>query len=664
MKNFFKLKYMILIVLVAVLTSCGTSTTHLIDKSEILKKLRITDYPTKAEYPEADAVIIYEKVDFRNFISSTKSVHRILKVFNNFSEHGKLVIELGRGESYSDFAAKVTKPNGEVIAVDPKSFVYHKSENTKGNTFFESYTLNFPGIEENSVIEYSYKIDAKDYNNSGYYRVGSTEYPKLITSHTINVSKTSDVNLMSVFQNKGNKRVNGPIIWQPSNLAENEELKPKEIINDNLMSLTWEFLNVPKIKVEEYMPLFAKVIPSIQYYSFEIPTWEYVTAGYAYFLNKYFIPNDEVKAKANEITKNCKNDFDKITKIRDFVKDIEKVKIPESNDEQIERQKPQETLKKKAGTEFDIISLEIAMLNASNMSAMYALTEPSDEDEIKFDDPTFFATHIIAVETSDKQKVFIIPSIDFIKTGQLPWEYQGVNVVAVTSAGKPYYMTTPNSKSSDNILKLAADISETADGKYKYNVTITVNGVYDVIYRNRINKLAFEEINKYIETFVKNPILEPEITDIAFSDMTDANTPFVISFNFETDKLISNQGDISILNFDLFNNYIPDEWAKTNTREHSICLPFLFQIQKEFTIRFNKDNYKLSTAPKSLSKKDRFFDYNRFVFEAEPGTIKYTSTTTLNQKEFGNKDFEAAKSNLNQIKEYTQEKIILNNLVK
>jgi hypothetical protein len=153
---------------------------------------------------DADAEAIFWEVRMDDKKESVLSYEHYVRV-KIFSERGrekfaKFDIPFTKGKTIQDVAARVIKPDGTIINLDPKD-VYEREIVKAGKIKVLTKSFAVPGIEPGVIVEYQYKEVYKDSWGNGVRFVFQRDIPKKISDLRIGMAFDKTKNTLSYRRN-------------------------------------------------------------------------------------------------------------------------------------------------------------------------------------------------------------------------------------------------------------------------------------------------------------------------------------------------------------------------------------------------------------------------------------------------------------------------------
>jgi hypothetical protein len=133
---------------------------------DMKREAGIQEFPSLKDYPEADAIILYEMHDVKVEFTSNwdlftyETVQKTTKLLKNIEDYASVEIPLYNGNKVMEIMARTVRKDGSIVELQDKDFFTTVGESD--NSVFYSDTkkvkFTFPSIEKDCIIEYQYKI--------------------------------------------------------------------------------------------------------------------------------------------------------------------------------------------------------------------------------------------------------------------------------------------------------------------------------------------------------------------------------------------------------------------------------------------------------------------------------------------------------------------------
>ncbi len=324
--------------------------------------------------------------------------------------------------------------------------------------------------QDGDVYKYK-KSDEKETKNGGYLTLETKT--RTVTVDGWNETRTGDVFAYEItsaessiftqyywgFQSSAPVALSRLTVSAPQGWSITEtyfDASPEKTVSGN--TVTWEARNLPSKKWEPYSPSSAakrqhmRVIITPpensprRFTNLRFDTWEDLANFDAKVSDPMAEPNEEITAKALELTKDAKNNWEKIQALGEYAKAInyEHVALDLGNGGGYTPRPASETFRMKWGDCKDKTTLLRSMLKVVNIDSYAVSLNATDNDYVdpKLPGPFYFDHCITAVQVDDSidtpavyqdqnlgRLLFIDPTWNNSPIGEIPFEAQGGYVV-------------------------------------------------------------------------------------------------------------------------------------------------------------------------------------------------------------------------------------------
>ncbi|MBC7319475.1 DUF3857 domain-containing protein [bacterium] len=464
----------------------------------------ITNTPTQKDYPDASAIIILDSAEriIKPDGTSSLTYHKVIKILNERGRetYGEVYIPYSLfGERVKILKARTIKPDGtevEATAIHDVSLAegYHLYSDAMAKV------ISMPSLENNAIIEYAYTIDDLGRGPLGKHFQDEFLFqdfdPMMISRYTLVVPKGTKFYY---------KMYNG-------------ELEPEVEEKGNTVVYTWEMRNTPQIIQENYMPPLADVAPRLEITTFK--DWQEVASWYYDIANPRTKPDDAIKAKVIELTKDKETLEDKAKAIYYFVaNDIRYVGL-EYGIRGLMPHQASEVFKYKYGDCKDKATLLISMYRELGIPAYYVLVRTRYRGALPLDSPGFQFDHAIcAIKLNDKL-YFLDGTAEDTRFGYIPSMDQGTKALLIDE-GKPILVDIPIDKPEDNDKTRNIEIVLSKDGSIKGKAYVTFKGYYDTYIRSVWKSASDREIREDLEWSLRSLVPNATLEGYELSNLRD-----------------------------------------------------------------------------------------------------------------------------------------------
>jgi len=661
MRNLFV--YLFLLFSAIVFYSC--SANPFIDLDSIKNKLKIVEFPVQGDYPDNDGVVLYEdhfediRINNDGDFETTKRVHKVTKIFRNVEKYSSEEFVVPGEDKLISVNARVINPDGKIIELKSEDFhpVFGYAENSRFYSDVQIIKFTYPSLEKNSIVEYDYRIMEKyPLIMDVWYIEG--ELPKLWDKYNLYVPYLL---LM--------KKVDGGAGWGWKYKAYNCSI-PNPIVKsdasgpivDKEALFTWDLRDIPAFTPEPAMPPYSNYLRYMKFKPMRWETWNDVSKDY---YNDYFKPKleitTEVSGKAEELTKNCSSETDKIKCIYDFVQSLRYVDV-DLRQGDIEPYKPETVLKHKYGDCTDKTMLIIAMLKSLGIKSSPVLVLTHDEGVIDESFPCWnFNLMIVKVVTKDGKEIWIDPSTKYCKLGFLPHQCENIGVVVLNDNGTVNFENTPKNSSSDNIENFFMKLDFSNADTVNIQVSERYKGESNLKFKKELGEKTRSEILKICKSKISDYFVNAEVTDYTISDIDSTDLDLKFEFSAKAPNNMEKQGSLTLVTVDQFKLPLYLEWLGREKRTYDIEFNYPFTIFKTVEIDLPANKYTVKDLPSNTNYNGQALSYLRTFYNYGNEKIVGTEKFSVNQSNIKVDYFDKVKEFFDKIKLRNDEKIILTN---
>lgn len=599
------------VIILTILQSCAFLSPYrdlppeFMSKEEVLSVIQKSEYPSQEDYPDVSGIVIYDKVimDEISFSHSQRTIKKILKVFKNIDLFNQVKLFLDDSEELIWFKGRVIKPSGAVIELTEQDIITTSFKFP--GTDYESKVIisTFKGIEPNSIIEYVYKLKIKSEVRHRKIDLQEDDLPKLYSNVRIQWNRRMEY----IISSKYNRTIifftlfGNPFNWR-AYLNDIDGDGNGTLFNEGNLSIQeWIFRDIPAFKYEILMPPPSHIKARIEY-STKIESWNNLTQWYneSYFKGQS-VAGPNTIAKAVKLVADCSSELDTITKLSRYVQSLTYHAIPLGWDG-FKPHLPDSTVVAEFGDCKDKSTLLFAMLRHFGIECYPALVLTMEngftiKDKIEFN----FNHMIVLIKTRDGKSYWCDPTVKYASLNQLPYQIEGVLGLSFNENGIHELVPTPMTDYHDN--QELIDIKMKIDSsKALFDVVINYYGQNDLIMRNSIEMLEFDQVNMMFKSLILDKFVDADISNLRFSDISNTDQNFAAQFSFEVDNAIEKQGDLCFVNFDPIKIFDNLDFLTKSERKYPIYFDFQNRKEKKITIQFPEKEYDVKSLPEKIEK--------------------------------------------------------------
>lgn len=450
---------------------------------------------------------------YPDFASDTRR-HMIIKVFDEAGVKRFENLELEALTSSSD----VTVEKARVIKADGKI--------QDATSEASRYKIPFPSLAPGDVIDATYRIE--DYHRGGLARQLWTEWRFAIGDTPVKLSRfalMTPPGMQFTIQNHG--AVPAPTIKEANGWRTQE----------------WRMTDVPadteEVQSTEYID------HGVWFDISTIPAWGDIVSWYSDLAGPRCTPDEAIRAKAAELTKDATTEEAKIRAIVTFVaRKIKYQSMPFRLSQYIPTEGKQ-VLREHYGDCKDKAALVTALLAAVNIPAdMVLLNGRSDGITPFLPSPRF--THAISRIRTTNGPLWVDGTAEQMEFGNLPIEDQGVSALIITPTTTELTLT-PVLPIEKNAISVDFNLALDAGGKLSGDVGMTFLGSWGWMMRSMLVEVPeskYELIEKgVVSTTFKNGAFEKG----ALGNLQDPDKPFTLSVSFHAENYATTAGNFLLV---------------------------------------------------------------------------------------------------------------------
>lgn len=492
-----------------------------------------------SDYPEADAIILFEKRNMQVRQDKIIIDHHIrIKILTKagIEKNGQWSFTYHEDDKIKDFKAETITPDGKKYKVE-KDVIFEKESG-----YWKTKTFAFPAMEEGCIIEFRYTNNNERFRYLRPWYFQNALYT-LLSEFTVELYTGFEYDYITT-----------NIVGSQKAPTVSERPDPTVVGFGirKIKSFTWSLKNLPPVKDEPYMSSENDYRSSLvfQLVSYTYPdldkvmyleTWQekgnYVEIEFEDYYNK----KGELKKLAEEITAGLTDEYDKSKAIFNYVRDNFGT-IDERNNYYFYHEKLSQALEEKTETADGKNFIVTALHKAIGFNSWPLMISTRDNSKFNPKNPDLRQfNYVIAIvqyansweflDVSQRKSIFGILPPECLTEGGLLIDGQNSNIIQIT----PKQM---NSYRCDTTLIYVDEA-----GHAICSTECRMGGYYASEFAERFDENTLEE---FMEKYFRNRINgECIISDS--SCYLDSMNNFVMKINYETDDIVRKlDSDISI----------------------------------------------------------------------------------------------------------------------
>ena len=634
--------------------------------------------PSSKNYPNARTIYLLDE-DILYFADKAQVRVVIMKILNRrgyeYAEVNTLTYRAGESV---EVRGRTKRKDGSVVELK-KEDIHEVSiyEDLKKKKF------TLPAIEDDCLIHYEIVYHSDKYSLVGI-RYFQNDEPTLLSRFNLILPKALE------------------LIYYDSPPGILDTTKDVITSESSQVSLhTFAKRDLPALRTEPFMPPSFDYLPSLAYSvsvsdgKVEDPTlrsalrpetqcrrkpsgsktkggeelkasWENISKWYLKTIEKKFKADGGIKKVAKNLTKECKDDLEKLEKVLYFVEENFKINFPS----RFVFDEAKRIFDRRNGTSAEVSGVLYAMLKAVGIKAVPVLVPDREKvSEIPNVPMLDWFDHLmLKVDLDDSagskgQEIWLDPSYETNGIGHIAEKYQGVDGLLIQkSEGK--LIKTPSINHMENLRTCVTDVKLLEDGK----INCTVFEIHSVPrsarvknylkHRNiyeRKDELA-KEISKYCPGALLDTSWFADLYDFD-SDLKTQNSCFKIFYKFNSPYYVNQANEMLYINPNILHR---DETAKEFSQPTRI-FPIMFEC-----VKMNIDSvniiipsvYQIVSLPEPINLENDFGEFST-QYQVEDGLIIYKRKLSIKKSLIPSSSYKEIKNFFNQIFQEDQKAIIL-----
>jgi len=539
--------------------------------------------------PDADAEAIFWEVRVDDKKLSKLSYNHYVRV-KIFTERGrekfsKFDIPFYKGKKVEDVAARVIKPDGSIVNLQPGD-IFEREIVRSNNVKVKAKSFAVPGIEPGVIVEYQYSESFKGDSATGERLLFQRDIPMQRVTYFVRPYKGSTLNFV------------------PFNTSDVRFVETKDRFYEGTMT------NVPALKTEPYMPPEDEVRlwTFLSYAPLNIGNQTLSSMlGWSFFANRYSPlqmlmtkPNKNIKKQAEAIVAGAATDEEKLKKIYSYVQTQIKnisydTSLTDEQREKIDIDKVEDVIKERAGSAFQVNLLCGALAAAAGLDAHLFFSSNRSEmffNPDKVSNGAFLHSAGIAVKVNNTW-MYLDPGTPYLGYGDMFWHDQNAVGMLINNASHSW-VRTPLTGYGTSLSRRTGKFKLSEDGTLEGEARIQYNGHQAISRREGNYQDSAAQREKEYEEEIKGRISTAEISNLSVENFNDPSKPLTYSFKIRIPGYAQKTGKRLFLQPGFF-EYGSNPVFSSATRTHSISFPYPWAEEDVTEIQLPK-NFALDNA--------------------------------------------------------------------
>ncbi|MBU1626039.1 DUF3857 domain-containing protein [bacterium] len=447
--------------------------------------------PDASAYPDADSLIIHEKIDITLNEDGTQSKHcyQVVKLFSDLSIDElcdpKLKFDDSK-QTLNIIKARTYMKDDTIVDSTPKCFnpiTPPELSKAPDYTSNKQMVVTFLGVEKKAVIELEYElIDKAPFREFLYdYEYFREWLPIIKKEFTITIP------------------ANQTLFYSISNST----IKPIISEKDGKKTYSWLVENVPLINHERNQKYKKEYLPTLFYTT--CSSWNDLNKILYDNVEKSLTSSESIKAKVKTITEDSLTTWDKIIKIHEFVIDAIN-SIDYEFPDQFSFRNASVVFNSSYGASLDKATLLITMLKEIGIEAYPYLVPTTYSLNIKDNPNSSLIDKTVCCIKIDNENIFLDPENNLSDSGYDA--YIGKTLIGIKKEG-PDFKEFKKYTANENSIEINAQIDFDKDLKGKGKISIKLKNNCSPYYKLLGKSEDYKEITaNYINKILPKATLK------------------------------------------------------------------------------------------------------------------------------------------------------------
>lgn len=595
------------------------------------------------KYPDATSILVYSERNHSHShrgeginVTRYRAITYVAKEEALWAAQVSISFDPNR-EKVKILHARSLASNGEIHNLQPEQIKI--SKDSSGSVHFnneQSISFSIPEVGVGSLVDYCYEVE--EYNPFDADLFSGRCY--------LQFSRPVGETVL---------RVSVPIDHKLNYLIRNfPEASGTPVIVEAIDSIvyTWKISSdMPPIISEPRMPPFRDIAPCI-YYSLH-KDHQYMHSKLKPMYEKRFELTDDVKAKVDQLVKDCKNLEEKIAKLYYFCQqEIRYISIKSNLASNQVGHSADETLKNKYGDCTDKGMLLAVMLKHIGIEAYPVLVLTNTAGKSVRDLGIFDDNHCITEIHLDGRIFYLDATATDFRYPYLrsdDHEANARNVILGTQKTVPLPPPEDNATISNRKLRLEAD------GTTHIDVEATYNGPTESSHRERARNLKPEEYEKMIRRSISAQTADYILEVATHSNPLDFTTQYRNHTVYTLNRFAPKSGKYMIFSVPYFELSFPE--VSLAKRKYGIQHRTSSLNTEHLSIKLPK-GYSVKYLPPALRVQSPYVEFE-VIYDQQGDQIDITRKLAFPRRYIPVEDYEAYKADLEKIAHYSKKQIFL-----
>jgi len=528
-------------------------------------------------------------------------------------------------------------PNGKKLKITSEDIkIVTPAEFTEYSSLYPGFkvmSINFPGVEIGSIIEYKYQI---------------ITFKPLIEKHFWDgfyFQSTEDFAL-SRYELKIPKKIKLQIYEKDIKLLEKKE-------SFDYITYIWEKRDVPSIIEEILMPPLSEIVPKVYLSTFS--SWEEIGKWFFEISKTDKSKEKEIGGVVEEIIKNKKTEEEKIISLYNYVcSNIRYVGL-EMGIHGYKPHHPEDVLKAKYGDCKDKANLLKRMLEIAGIKSYITLvnTEREVEKEIPF--PGQFNHAILAIP-KENNYLFLDPTTEVMKYPDIPTYEQ--DKYSLVCSENPELVKIPVFQPERNLRKRIIYANLDKNGNLTGEVTVIPNGIFEAGLRNAFRYQKQIERERSLMRELNTILPGTKLISLEIIGLESMENQLIEKYKFFTENYGIKVGNKIIFQPSIIDKLSDISIVSLTERKYPLKLNTFYR--KEEIVEYKlPEKAEIEALPSSIEINEKFGKFSTQFKKSDSG-LTFIRIFEINKLEINPEEYQKFRDFYRKVSFYDKLPVILN----
>ncbi|MEW5924566.1 MAG: DUF3857 domain-containing protein [Candidatus Zixiibacteriota bacterium] len=213
-----------------------------------------------------------------------------------------------------------------------------------------------------------------------------------------------------------------------------------------------------------------------------------------------------------------------------------------------------------------------------------ALTRGDGLTDVDF--PNVVFNHVFVVSVIDNDTIWMDPTCDFCRFGDLPYGDEKINVLVSTDSGG-VIVVTPSSQSEDNKVIKESHIFINSGGEMEIDVKADYYGNFSLAKRNKMEKLDNDETRAYLADLLPGGERKYSLRNYNIMNLSSIEQPLTINMQLSGNKKVDELNHVVYINPNLLETLGSSETLNLDGRDIPVDWGYPYTLQDNIIIAWD-----------------------------------------------------------------------------